>query len=122
MTTISNPGPGFILVVAETPVFNGNSPGVVAWTDLDLSAVVGAQPALVLIKIAGSVSDYHVRKNGDADDFTGAIASAWGCASSRGDAVQHTVLLVATDDAGVIEWKASIINTPVQIDIIGYVS
>jgi len=113
---------GSLLTVAETEVFNGNSPNNV-WTDLDLSGVIGTNTALVLLKV-NSASDgftLAMRKNGDADLFQHADIDTRGCANISFDATHNPfVLLVATDINGVIEWILSGARL-VVIDIIAYI-
>ena len=110
------------LTVAETEVFAGNSPGASAWTDLDLSGTVGAQATLVLLKIAGQADTrYAVRKNGDADEFYNNAVVPQGAAAGEGTAALHLVLVVATDNAGIIEWRSEAVNAAHTIDVIAYV-
>ncbi len=116
---------GATLTVSETEVFNGNSPGASAWTDLDLSGTVGSQVTLVLLKITGDAGGaFAVRKNGDTDEFfSGTMdVNAAGVALIRpfGTTV-HEAVWVATDSAGKIEWKYEIATDPVTIDIIAYI-
>ena len=107
------------LTVAETEVFNGTSP--TNWTDLDLSSTIGAQPTLVLLKINIAQTDtfYAVRKNGDTDEFYLTGAQPRGVALAIGG-VYHGALLVATDNAGIIEWKAFAARAA-TIDVIAYI-
>lgn len=111
-----------VLTVAETEVFNSTSP--TSWTDLDLSGTVGANAALVLLKIqdAAASNDFAVRKNGDGDEFEHANAvGARGCAYAEDlTNTGFVVLLVATDTAGKIEWISADART-VTIDIIAYI-
>ena len=120
MGSIGNPGAK--LTVFETQVFNGTSP--TTWADLDLSAVVGANPALVVLKIAGGTGGKSVslRKNGDTDDFYNiAAAESYGLAllSATTSAV-HLATAVATGPLGKIEWKTETAET-YTMDIIAYV-
>lgn len=94
------------LVIAETSVFNANSPA--AWTDLDLSAVVGSNKALVTLKIKNnsgdaSTSTYQARPNGDTD------SPNFGMTTSNNGLVSDGAVVfvqVYTDAAGIIEWQA----------------
>lgn len=112
------------LTVAETEVFNGTSP--TSWTDLDLSATIGANAALVLLKIyaaVGNLGGFAVRKNGDTDEFYNALAAAngVGCAlAAVGGENAYVAMLVATDSSGVIEWITQNALT-VTVDIIAYI-
>ena len=115
---------GAALTATETEVFSGNAP--TAWTDLDLSGTVGANAALVLIKLQNTTATdmraVAFRKNGDTDEFwgPGQDDSASGCALVNILMTFHLVLLVATDNAGKIEWKAEI-GAAATIDIIAYI-
>jgi len=108
------------LTVAETEVFSDTSP--TAWTDLDLSGVVGANYALVKIKwLPGSDNQRMAsfRKNGDTDEFyesTGQYIS--GCVALYNYIVGvHIVAIIETDNAGKIEWKTdnAVANTTIDI-------
>lgn len=112
------------LTVAETEVFNGLAP--VAWTDLDLSGTIGSQATLVLLKIADThnISDSYVavRKNGDTDEFyvVPGVAKPMGAALGMiFELTPHIVLVVATDNSGVIEWRRQHAHNT-TVDIIAY--
>lgn len=115
---------GAQLTVAETEVFSGTSPNT--WTDLDLSGTIGANAALVLLKFSttylGGIT-VAFRKNGDTDEFYKASPPGGAGASLiyQGATVIHRVIIVATDTAGKIEWKASGEETGCTIDIIAYI-
>jgi len=111
------------MTIAETEVYSAATPGVSAWTDLDLSAVVGANPALVLLKVqAGAGCQWAVRKNGDTDEFFSAGAEMIGAAKGYTAAANHfDVLIVATDAAGIIEWEASAGVAAATIDVMAYI-
>jgi len=119
---ISNPR-GSVLHVAETEVFSGVAP--TAWTDLDLSGTIGGKASLVLLKLIGASIDTHamaMRKNGDTDEFYDAAATRpAGCALIVGLNNKGLVLLVATDPAGIIEWRMSNADT-VTVDVMGYIN
>lgn len=112
-----------LLTIAETQVFAGTPPMV--WTTLDLSGVIGVNPAFVLLKIACTgAAEYNyfgVRRNGDTDEFFLNAEKASGCAFGQSDtATGHIVLLVATDNNGVIQWKA-VDTKDCTIDIMAYI-
>lgn len=119
---INNPGGGAELTVAETQVYNANAP--LAWTDLDLSAVVGARPALVLLKLwmdAGG-DPFAVRKNGDTDEFYIAGATnAEGVACVLLNGAGHRCVAVATDDNGIIEIRGGQVAA-CTIDLIAFLA
>jgi len=113
----ANPSP---LTVAETEVYNAAAP--TAWTDLNLSGVVGSNVALVILKvdIANGISAAF-RKNGDASEyFSTDTADARGCALVKGLSPVCLVVIVPTDAAGIIEWMAAAVNN-VTIDIVAYI-
>jgi len=109
-----------ILTVAETEVFNGTE--VSSWTDLNLSGVVGANPALVLLKVNGDAVDFAVRKNGDTDEFFDTDTSlSSGAALLTTSSALYGVLIVATDASGIIEWITDGASETVTIDVIAYI-
>lgn len=113
------------LTIADTQVYNAAAP--LAWTDLDLSAVVGARPALVLLRIdaPGGNRNIGVRRNGDAIDYyitgTSAGGVAYGLDGAGGSGIP-VVLLVATDTAGVIEWIASNADANTLVTVMAYIN
>ena len=102
--------------VAETQGDNAAAP--LSWTDLDLSARVGANSALVLLKYRSIYGDIivAVRKNGDTDNFYN-TADFSGVALTKATRLYYRVLWVATDPNGIIEWRASGSQT-MQVDVI----
>ena len=108
------------LTLVDTEVFNGNSPNPSAWTDLDISAVVGANGAYGVGRITmGNGSHVGFRPNGEAEFVTEAGESS----PYHFECDQGTVQLFnfLTDSSGVIEWKYDIAAEAVIIDIIGYI-
>ena len=113
---------GLHLTVAETQVYNAVAP--VAWTDLDLSATIGAVASIVLLKVTetdnAAAPTVTVRKNGDADEFVGQTRGA--CVTIAGqNSAFHGVVVCATDAAGVIEWHSSAAQT-ITVDVIAYIN
>ena len=118
-------GAGATLTIAETNVYNATPPGVSAWTDLDLSSVVGSNSALVILKIAmPSTADIWtaVRKDGDTDEFY-SVAGERGCSLGFTTSSNvYIVLITPTSSVGVIEWKTSYTGASnVIIDVIAYI-
>jgi len=111
--------PPATLTVAETEVYNAAAP--TAYTDLDLSAVVGSNAALVLLKFKGDDTDisFAIRKNGDTDDFEPVSTSLAGVAAGRPRAF-FVALWVPTDSSGVIEWIADVADTA-TVDVMAYI-
>ena len=95
-----------------TNVFNGTTVSV-TWTDLDLSATVGTESRVVLLKVYDSGAaggQFFVRTNGDTGAYEATSASngigAAGTLLSTTANDSHT-LIVKTDSSGVIEYRAS---------------
>ena len=102
MTEVSNPP--VVVHFPGTQVHNAIGP--VAWTDLDLSAVVGARKALVYLRClngTGFNAIITLRPNGDGGAWIGGVV--------RTQVVDTGVaaLLVYTDAAGIIEWYTDIV-------------
>lgn len=121
---VNMPAAGAVLVVAETEVFSGTTPDPIAWTDLDLKAVVGENHALVLLKFhnpSGTGRTIAVRPNGDTDESFYADEGA-GCASGLVDNVaDYAYFWIATDATGKVEWcydRAAEDN--VTIDVVAF--
>lgn len=118
----SNPSPAALTIV-DTEVFNAASPGTAVFTDLALSSIVGANFALVLLKVflatpAGAQS-FSVRQNGDTEiDYFGGegIGALYKTGSDK-----SWYVLCPTDAAGIIEWYYSKLNDTVVIDLIAYI-
>ena len=94
--TIAFPGTQVATAVGLTTTF----------ADLDLSAVVGANRAMVLLKVTTASPNYNVgaRPNGDTDiDGSGTPSSPSIAYAGSGNATQ--VLWVMTGTDGIIEWK-----------------
>jgi hypothetical protein len=88
----------------ETQVFTGVTPST--YTDLDLSSVVGARTALVLLRItSGSSNSYFkFRRNGLTGDATFGQVSTAMCGSLGSTHIGYVIL--TTDSSGVVEWIA----------------
>jgi len=87
-----------------TEVYNGNAPG--ALTDLDLSSVVGAREAEVLLRFLnnqGGNMAVYCRKNGDT--VTPGLGLGKSGTVANGE-MCHTI--VRTDTAGIIEWSTAL--------------
>lgn len=122
MASISNPPSAAELTVAETTVFTGTSPG--SWTDLDLSAVVGAKSALVILKVTRATTQLYTvcfRKNGETDEFYENNTAGLLLVTS-GTPDVWVVAAVFTDAAGKIEWRGTSPVADVTIDVMGFIS
>ena len=97
------------LTFNTTKVFNSTAP--TTWTDLDLSATVGADQVVACLRVrnnaAGSVN-YYFRRNGEtlATGVEGSTAFIL-----TQDQIMYAI--VPTDTAGVIEWLASAGNATI---------
>ena len=98
-------------------VFTGASPA--AWTDLDLSANVGSNRALVYLKVTATEGNMimRFRTNGE----TAELDQSFGV-TSNGNVemiLNHIVyFLVLTDASGIIEWKSD--GDDANIDLLVY--
>ena len=107
-----------------TQVFNGTGPGG-TYTDLDLSGVVGANYALVLLKFVviytsdGSCG-VSVRTKGDT-----ASVKEWsngkGASGAAFDTGNQAYFLVETDSSGKIQWTDDGLTNTVVITVAGYI-
>jgi len=100
---IENPLPVPVVSAPSIQVFSGASP--VAWTDLDLSAVVGAYQGTVLLfvimnDVGGSI---WLRRNGVGNEVAQGSSAANLLAPIAG-----AYLVVECDAAGIIEWKTNL--------------
>lgn len=91
-------------------VYSGNSP--TSFTDLDLSAKIGAVRALVFLKVkpTGGGIEVKFRPNGDSDDIGNEAGATYlGGGASAATIVQNRVayLVCMTDGAGVVEWDSA---------------
>lgn len=109
------------LTVAKSQVFSGTSP--TAWTDLDLSSVIGVNPALALLEVGstGGNLDAAFRPNGDADAY--ATGSATGLGANCISVVQnyYIIVIISTDNNGVIEWASQVARSGTTVKILAYV-
>ena len=115
-------GSGGGLVVSGATVFSGTAP--TSWTDLDLSSVVGANQALVMLQITAT-SDRNalaVRTNGDTEEYynPSSDASAHGLALVHHDSSNAVVVMCITDSSGVIEWRVETVGTT-TIKLMAYI-
>ena len=122
---VNNPSAaGASLTVSETEVFSGTSPNPSAWTDLDISAVVGSNVALVLLKILnpdGGAQAVGFRVNGDADE---SFDTANRGMSSNGDVGngKYAYAVVATDSSGILEWRFEAVDIAnITIDVVAFI-
>jgi len=114
---ISNPL-GVLLSIVETEVFVGACSNV--FTNLDLSAVVGAGPALVVIKVENreaGAQNYFFRSDGEVE----LVQSISGNGTGTIQAGQFLDFLTRTSPLGIIEWRGSNDAQAVTIDVIAYV-
>jgi len=108
------------LTVSKTEAYSAAAPS--SWTDLDLSSIIGAQATLVLLGVT-SPADKMIafRLNGDGDEFY-ALLDGVGIGVALADLQQdiHHAFIVATDAAGIIEWRLED-TTAVVIDVIAWI-
>ena len=103
--------------------FAGAAPTV--WTDLDLSAIVGANHAIVALAITNTATTYTyaVRRNGDTDTYNiGGTANDHCQSGFNTIAGEKIVLIVETDNAGIIEWKVAGNGLTTTVDVLWSIS
>ena len=111
------------LVVAETEVFAANSPNPAAWTDLDISAVVGSNVALVMFKVmlttSGGNKRFSMRKNGDTEiSHLGNIGVSGIFNPGSGS---FNYVICPTDASGIVEWYYENAADAVTIDVVAFI-
>lgn len=92
-------------------VYNTNAP--TSYTDLDLSANIGSNRALVFLKVKNNGDntnyDFSFRTNGDSEtvgDETSQTYLGGGSSAATIRAGNIAYITVMTDSAGIIEWKS----------------
>jgi len=103
-----------------------NLPAPTSWTDLDLSSVVGANNAFVMLKVknwsTGGVNIYF-RPDGDSDSYSNegfSYPSGAHAASLRPTAPGFAALVICeTASNGYVEWKTNAEN--VSVWVLGYI-
>jgi hypothetical protein len=112
---------------ASNPVYNNSltaqSRSASTWYDLDLSAIVGSQNCLALLRVTTDLSINEViREKGDS----GAAAMWMGPTNSINGALltagNYCYILVPTDSSGVCEHSGNSLSATVRIDVIGYIA
>lgn len=110
--TINNPTFVPRIFHPDVRVYNAVAP--IAWTDLDLSAVVGARRCTVLLNIindgGAGASQTTWRTNGN----TRVINDGVGKGGNLADGEDCSVL-VETDAAGIVEWIASAVGHDIYV-------
>lgn len=110
---LNNPA-GSALIIAETEVYNGTLAASSTWYDLDLSAVIGANYAKVLLHLTVAINaSTFFRRNGSAlaDSVNDGVLAAqyFPC-----------YLVAFTDGAGILEWKQGAARATV-ITLVAYI-
>ncbi|MCK5236282.1 MAG: hypothetical protein KAR06_04775 [Deltaproteobacteria bacterium] len=112
------------LTVAETEVFNGASPQ--AFTDLDISAVVGSNVAFVILKVGTTDDDVNptFRQNGDTE-ITEPSSFLLGPFAANimmcdNNFAHFGYVICITDASGIIEWATDESQT-VTIDVVAFI-
>ena len=99
------------------------TPDPSAWTDLDLSAYVGSNRAIVILKILNNTANERtvaVRPNGDATEYYETNISR-GCAAADLGVNIASILVCETDAAGIIEWWAEAKDLDIDFTLLGYI-
>lgn len=117
-TGATGPAGNASLTVASTQVFSGIAPST--WTDLDLSAVVGTNYALVILKVSSNIGDgFSFRQNGDTLDIGLGIAGGIGFISVGASGGRQ--VLMYTDVNGVLEWISQN-QAQVVVEVVTYIN
>ena len=117
--------PGAELVVAKTEVF-ASAASPLTWTDLNLSAIVGAKKAIVFLLIHNTdAASQPIAFRGNGETELGAPSGASSVAAA-GTATEIAaggfgLVIVWTDKNGIVEWQGSISRTA-AIDIVAFIS
>lgn len=94
-----------------------------SYTDIDASATVGSNTAMLMLKIESDAADggfrMSVRPNGDANDYSDGNAVGAGASGGDVDSNNAMILFVKTDSSGIFEYKASTANDGI-ITLIAY--
>ena len=118
----NDPAWSSVITLAETEVFNGTSPNPSAWTDLDLSAVVGVNTAFVILRFynANAAARYTgFRMNGETEV---SIFDQGPFSTEQIGGTSFGYGLCLTDTSGVIEWYYTEANQAnVTIDVIAHI-
>jgi len=122
---INNPPAGAALTVGEVVAF-GPTTSPADWTDLDLSAIVGANAALVILRV-GSTNQtgqiYSFRKNGDTTEYhTTSATQIVHCASVEIVQAVYYEIVVLTDNNGIIEWRANSATPNTTVTVMGFIN
>lgn len=122
---ISNPGvvpASTIWKFVDTEVFAAASTTPIAWTDLDLSSVVGAQECLVVLAVvrSGGLLRAGFRTNGDSRDFYNTTYECSINYTLTNNLDPDGSVLVKTDANGVVEWFTSGAVTGATVDVLAY--
>ena len=121
--TIANllAGAGGGITFDNSEVFNG-IPASTAYLDLDLSAVVGSNQAVVLLAVYPAINPNEIkfRKNGETDNL-GSAASAQGPSVGKpSTSSEMTYILVVADSSGIVEWKHNASDPTIVINMEAY--
>lgn len=110
------------LKVDSTEVFNGLPPLV--WTDLTLSAVVGNNPAFVVLKVTNLgttfVNFVAFRQKGDNSEYFTATTPTGANKGALPVAGTSCMMIVNTNQQGVIQWISSQAE-PLKVEVVSFI-
>ena len=110
------PGSEVVFAYGATPIFP-------AYGDLDLSAAVGAQKALVFLKVRLKFLAWVAfRPNGSATTMARLYGGAEYWRTTDGDDLHCALIITACDENGVVEWTGdNAVATEAEVTVLGYI-
>jgi hypothetical protein len=109
------PGSEVVFPYGATPIFP-------VYGDLDLSAAIGAQKALVFLKVRPSfLTAIAFRKNGSATAMSRLYGGAEFWRTVEGDNLHCALIIVPCDENGVVEWTGEGGASEAEVTVLGYI-
>lgn len=96
-----------------------------SWADLDLSATVGANRALVVLEIydTSTATNIMFRTKGSSlsGGYNGTTHAAWGASGTAlGTGGTGGYVVIVTDASGVVEHKANVAANSINLNVVSY--
>jgi hypothetical protein len=114
-----------ISLKAPTAGATGTISATTSYQDLDLSAAVGSNTALVIMEVYGgsNAADLHFKTKGSSIDspYLAASLSGWGASGAvTSTSSTGSTVIVVTDSSGVVQFKSSAASTSINYNIQAY--